>query len=69
VDADFVAAIDRARQGKSRSQFLREVLYWYLTEQCKISLPVEMMHAPDRAGKGGRPPKLKSVESKKPKSA
>jgi hypothetical protein len=66
LDAEFVAAIDKARQGKSRSQFLREVLFWYVTQQCKISLPASMMHAPDRTGKGGRPRKaLKPAEGKK----
>ena len=57
LDAEFVDAIDRARGGKSRSQFLREVLYWYVTQKCSIALPSHLMHAPDRAGKGGRPRK------------
>jgi hypothetical protein len=66
VDAEFAAAIDKARRGKSRSQFLREALYRYLATECGITLPQEIMHAPDRAGKGGRKRKsaLKSVGKK-----
>jgi hypothetical protein len=69
LDADFVAAIDKARQGKSRSQFLREVLFWYVTKECRINLPAHLMHAPDRTGKGGRPKKLVAVEEGKKKRA
>jgi hypothetical protein len=57
LDADFVAAIDRARKGRSRSQFLREALHYYLSECCGIRLAEEKKHAPDRTGKGGRPRK------------
>jgi hypothetical protein len=68
LDADFVAAIDKARKGKTRSQFLREVLFWYITKECRIHLPAEFMHAPDRTGKGGRR-KLIAVEEGKKKGA
>lgn len=66
LDKDFVAEIDKARGGKSRSQFLREALYWYLTSK-GIELPEGWMHAPDRAGKGGRKPRgnLKLMEEGK----
>jgi hypothetical protein len=71
LDAEFVAAIDRARGGKSRSQFLREVLFLYVTKECRIHLPENFMHAPDRAGKGGRPKKtvLKPLEEGKKRRA
>ena len=65
LDAKFVEAIDRARGVKSRSQFLREVLHWYLSTQCGIRLPTAMQHAPDRAGKGGRPRMIMDFEAAK----
>jgi hypothetical protein len=57
LDGDFLAAIDKARGARSRSQFLRDALYHYLTDVCKVTLPEAVTHAPDRAGKGGRPRK------------
>lgn len=56
VDAAFAAAIDRARGGKSRSDFLREALFSYLAS-CGITIPEALKYAPDRTGKGGRPKK------------
>lgn len=56
VDESFAAEIDRARGGKSRSDFLREVLFNYL-EKAGFTLKDEWKFAPDRAGKGGRPKK------------
>jgi len=71
VDDAFAAEIDRAREGKSRSDFLREVIFDYLEDQ-GFALKKEWKFAPDRAGKGGRPKKvaLKAVEgTKKPRIA
>lgn len=56
VDQRFAAEIDAARGCKSRSDFLREAIYEYLCCQGK-RLPESFKHAPDRAGKGGRPRK------------
>ncbi len=56
VDAAFLAEIDRARGGKSRSDFLREALYEHL-KALGIQIPERLKHAPDRSGKGGRPKK------------
>jgi hypothetical protein len=64
LDGDFVEAIDRARHGKTRSQFLREALFGYLQNECGIKLPRSIMYAPDRAGKGGRPKKVIEMELK-----
>lgn len=52
VDANFAAEIDRARNGKSRSDFLREALFEHL-KSLGYSLPETAKYAPDRAGKGG----------------
>lgn len=72
VDDAFAAEIDHAREGKSRSDFLREVIFDYL-EESGFTLKKEWKFAPDRAGKGGRPKKsvLRAVEidgEKKPKA-
>ena len=53
IDAQFLAEIDEARGGKSRSDFLREALFIYLKEM-GYSLPDAFKYAPDRTGKGGR---------------
>jgi hypothetical protein len=52
VDATFAAQIDRARQGKSRSDFLREALFEHLLE-LGYQVPEILKFAPDRTGKGG----------------
>ena len=68
VDAQFLAEIDRARGGRSRSDFLREALFLHL-KQMGYRLPEAMKYAPDRTGKG-RPKKseLKPVAVKLGKS-
>jgi hypothetical protein len=57
IDNDFAAEIDAARGSKSRSDFLREAIWKYLESTGK-RLPPQYKHAPDRAGKGGRPRKI-----------
>ena len=64
VDEEFLVAIDAARGGKSRSDFLREAIFKYL-RSLGYNLPERLMFAPDRTGKGGRPPKLKLDANKK----
>jgi len=61
VDAEFLAEIDRARGGKSRSDFLREAIYNYL-RSLGYKVPESLKYAPDRTGKGGRP--RKAISSK-----
>lgn len=51
VDEKFAAEIDRARGGKSRSDFLREILFRYL-KKLGYDLKPEWQYAPDRTGKG-----------------
>lgn len=72
VDAQFLAEIDAARGGKSRSDFLREALYDYL-KKLGYDLPPAWKYAPDRTGKGGRPKKfltaVPGAGKKKTKSA
>jgi hypothetical protein len=58
LDADFVAEIDAARGVRTRSQFLRDALFFYLCEKCGRRIPDSWRYAPDRAGKGGRPRKV-----------
>lgn len=51
-DREFAARIDAARGALSRSQFARDSL----AEKCGrmgFPVPVNMVNAPDRAGKGG----------------
>lgn len=51
LDKELEKAIDSARGGKSRSQFIREAL------AMKLGVSLHLAEAPDRAGKGGRPKK------------
>lgn len=53
LDEQLLAALDRARGAKSRSAVVREAIYAMLKEQ-GYQLPASVVHAPDRAGKGGR---------------
>lgn len=64
VSSEFLDEIDRARRGKSRSDFLREALYDQL-KRMGYTLPEALKFAPDRTGKGGRPKKavLSPVEA------
>lgn len=55
IDNAFLAEIDAARNGKNRSDFFREALYVYLTDNLGITVPERYKYAPDRTGKGGRP--------------
>lgn len=57
IDDEFLAAIDQARGGKSRSDFFREAIFDYL-KTLGIKLPETLKYAPDRTGKGGRPKKV-----------
>ncbi len=57
VSSEFLSEIDRARGGKSRSDFLREALYDHL-KRMGYTLPEAAKFAPDRSGKGGRPKKI-----------
>jgi hypothetical protein len=65
VDANFAAEIDRARNGKSRSDFLREALFEHL-KSLGYRLPETIKYAPDRAGKGGPRGGLKAVPKAAP---
>lgn len=61
MDEQFRSEIDRALPiaGYSdRSSFIRDVIYRRLTE-LGIDLPKNIKVAPSRAGKGGRPKKVK----------
>lgn len=60
VDDTFLAAIDQARGGKSRSDFLREAIHAYLAKK-GYELPESLKYGPDRTGKGGRPRKAEPV--------
>lgn len=73
MDERFVDEIDAAypRLGFSdRASFIRDAVLKELAKK-GIELPQSFRAAPPRTGKskGGRPRKLKSVETKKPKSA
>lgn len=56
VDDAFLEVIDRARGGKSRSDFFREAIFDYL-QRAGYVLPEKLKYGPDRTGKGGRPKK------------
>lgn len=58
LDERFLAAVDRARGGKSRSAFVREALLGYMNDVHQMGLPKSIIEAPDRAGKGGRAAKV-----------
>ena len=59
ISRQLLAEIDRKRGTTSRSAFVRESLASFL----KIDL--HLAAAPDRTGKGGRPPKRKLDANKK----
>jgi hypothetical protein len=60
VDAELLAAIDKQRGPKSRSLFIREAIYKDLDEM-GVGLSPDIVRAPDRVGKGGRPKKILSM--------
>lgn len=66
VDDAFLAVIDQARGGKSRSDFLREAIFEFLRQK-GFTLEDRLKYAPDRTGKGGRPRQspLKMAEGKR----
>lgn len=57
VDAELLAAIDKQRGPKSRSLFIREAIFKDL-EEMGVGLSPQIVRAPDRVGKGGRPKKI-----------
>lgn len=63
LDQRLLDAIDKKRGNMNRSAFIREALV------AQFNLPAHLAAAPDRTGKGGRPPKVSSFGFEEPSPA
>jgi hypothetical protein len=66
IDVAFIKIMDvaaRAAGYDNRAEFIRDAIYEKLSLM-NIEVPESIRNAPSRMGKGGRPPKIKIIDSK-----